>query len=288
MQAVAQRAIQMADHASATAQRGMFFSARTELLQALQLVAQSLDVQEGGTHHTAALTAGLTALEEARDFSAGSNRPGDASNIAVVTANHRTPLLRGIANAPSSAVVAQQQYLGYAQSQFALAAGGVPAASLVLYRLGRLQTAMATHDADSMGLHSPQSIVFHQAALAADGGNWLAANELGVLYARYGQLAEARQLLVHSVTVHPHVEGWHNLAVVHRRLGETDLAQRAQAEQQFLVQKPTKSAESAGNTVRWVDPKTFAASGGRDAQGSADHRYAAVAPVAATAAPIRR
>ena len=47
-----------------------------------------------------------------------------------------------------------------------------------------LQTAMATHDADSVALHAPQSIVFHQAALATDGGNWLAANELGVLYAR--------------------------------------------------------------------------------------------------------
>ena len=37
--------------------------------------------------------------------------------------------------------------------------------------------------------------VFHQAALATDGGNWLAANELGVLFARYGQLAQARQIL---------------------------------------------------------------------------------------------
>src|SRR5207245_2382677 len=126
---------------------------------------------------------------------------------------------------------------------------------------------MASHDGDSLALHAPQSIVFHQAALATDGGNWLAANELGVLYARYGQLVEARQLLVHSVTTHPHVEGWHNLAVVHRRLGETDLAQRAEAERQFLVQRPEKSAESSTDTVRWVDPKTFAASGSRDAQG---------------------
>ena len=145
---------------------------------------------------------------------------------------------------------------------------------------------MSVHDADPLALHAPQSIVFHQAALATDGGNWLAANELGVLYARYGQLAEARQLLVYSVTVHPHVEGWHNLAVVHRRIGETDLAERAEAERLQLAQKAVKSAPGIGDTVRWVDPKTFAAGSSHDVQSPADQRYA-VAPAAAST-PTRR
>ncbi len=287
LQAVAQRALEMADHASATAQRGMFFSARNELLQALQLIAQALDVQEGNSHHAGALAAGLTALEEARDFAISSNRPANAINATGIAANHRTPLLRDASRATVSPVVAQQQYFGYAQSQFVLATGGVPAASQILYRLGRLQTAMAAHDADPLALHAPQSIVFHQAALATDGGNWLAANELGVLYARYGQLAEARQLLVYSVNIHPNVEGWHNLAVVHRRLGETDLAERAEAERVQLAQKATKSAADAGDMVRWVDPKTFAASGGRDVQAPAEQRYAAT-PSATSAAAARR
>ncbi len=265
----------------------MFFSARNELLQSLQLIAQALDVQEGNAHHAGALAAGLTALEEARDFAISSNRPANAVNAAGIAANHRTPLLHDVSLATISPVVAQQQYFGYAQSQFVLATGGVPAASQILYCLGRLQTAMATHDADPLALHAPQSIVFHQAALATDGGNWLAANELGVLYARYGQLAEARQLLVHSVNLHPHVEGWHNLAVVHRRLGETDLAERAEAERLQLAQKATKTATGAGGMVRWVDPKTFAATSGRDGQSPADQRYA-VTPAAASTAPARR
>jgi hypothetical protein len=123
---------------------------------------------------------------------------------------------------------------------------------------------MAAHDADPLALHGPQSIVFHQAALAADNANWLAANELGVLYARYGQLPEARQLLVHSVTVHPHIEGWHNLTAVHRRLGETEMAQRAEAERQLVAQQTGKSSAQSNDMIRWVDPKTFAASGGAD------------------------
>jgi tetratricopeptide (TPR) repeat protein len=287
LQAVGQRALQMADHASATAQRGMFFSARNELLQALQFIAQALDVQEGHAHHAGALATGLTALEEARDFAISSNRPANAVNAAGIAANHRTPLLRDTSLATISPVVAQQQYFGYAQSQFVLATGGVPAASQILYRLGRLQTAMAAHDADPLALHAPQSIVFHQAALATDGGNWLAANELGVLYARYGQLAEARQLLVHSVTMHPHIEGWHNLAVVHRRLGESELAERAEAEWLQLAQKTAKSTTGAGDMVRWVDPKSFASTGGRDLQAPAEQRYA-VTPAATSAAPARR
>ena len=144
---------------------------------------------------------------------------------------------------------------------------------------------MAAHDADSLALHGPQSIVFHQAALATDGANWLAANELGVLYARYGQLPEARQLLVHSVTVHPHVEGWHNLATVHRRLGETELAQRAEGESQLLAQQAGKSSANSSEMVRWVDPKTFAASGGSDVRWPDN---VAAKSVAASPAPVRR
>src|SRR5207244_4231491 len=85
----------------------------------------------------------------------------------------------------------------------------------------------------------------------------------GVLYARYGQLQEARQLLVRSVTLHPHREGWQNLAAIHRKLGEIDLAQRAEAERQSLERQGT-AANDTNAMVRFVDPKTFAASGGGD------------------------
>jgi hypothetical protein len=157
--------------------------------------------------------------------------------------------------------VAQQQYFGFAQQQLAIAGGGLKASSDILYRLGRLQTAMAAHDSDPASLHGPQAIVFHQAALATDTNNWLAANELGVLYARYGQLPQARQLLVQSVTIHPHRQGWQNLAVILRRLGESDLAQRAEAEVQ-LLEKQRGQMENANEVVRWVDTKTFSATGG--------------------------
>ena len=111
-----------------------------------------------------------------------------------------------------------------------------------------------------------------------------AANELGVLFARYGQLPDARRLLVYSVTVHPHAEGWQNLAVVHSRLGETDLAKRAEHEHQALVHSVQVAGQAAG-MVRWVDTQTFAAAGGGDVHWPAD---TAAKTVAASASTPRR
>jgi tetratricopeptide (TPR) repeat protein len=260
MQAATQRAMQMANQASSMAQRGMLFSAKAELIKALTLISQTLDVEEGSTMHATALTAGLAALNEAKDFARVDGR--ETVNVATIAKTHRTALPTAL-SPDTNPMVAQQSYFAYAQAELEFAAGGAPAASEILHRLGRLQTALAASDTDPVALHAPQAIVFHQAALATDGNNWLAANELGVLYARYGQLQEARQFLVRSVSTRPNREGWHNLAVVHRRLGETDLAQRAEAER-LALERQGVSASGANEMVRWVDPKTFAASGGGD------------------------
>jgi hypothetical protein len=260
MIAVAEQAMQMADQAAAMARRGMLYSANTELVKGLTLISQAQDVQQRTAAHVAALTAGLTALEEARDFADARNQKGGAIDVAVIARNHQTKL-PGTMESGTSPVVAQQQYFGFAQQRLTFAGGGLRASSEILFRLGRLQTAMATRDNDPEALHAPQAIVFHQAALATDANNWLAANELAVLYARYGQLPQARQLLVQSVMIHPHRQGWNNLAIVHRRLGETELAQRAEAEVKLFDKQQGQDA-TANEAVRWVDAKTFAASGG--------------------------
>ena len=285
MQVVSQRAMQIADKASALADRGMLYSARTELWKALELIAQALDAQEADARHGSALAAAVTALDEARELAQATALPGENANVAVIAASHRTPHLESFQALSRSPIVAQQQYFAQAQQHLAIAAGNLPAASQILYRLGRLQSAIAALDADPLSLHGPQSMVFHQSALAVDSKNWLAANELGVLYARYGQLPESRQLLVHSVTVHPHLEGWHNLAIVHRRLGEADLAARAESEWRLLAQRTGKSRTDAAEMVRWVDPKAFASTGGPEVHWPAE---VAVKSTANASSPLRR
>ncbi len=281
MRAASQRSIQMANQAASMVQRGMLFCAKSELIKALTLLTQAWDIQEGTTTHSAALSAGLTALQEARDFVSADGR--EPVKVATVASTHRTQLPTRLP-AEISPLVAQQHYLAYAQAELTFAASSLPAAAEILYRLGRVQTAIAAHDADSASLNWPQTIVFHQAALATDANHWLAANELGVIYARYGRLPEAKQLLVRSVSVHPNREGWQNLSVIHRRLGEADLAQRADAERQLLEGKSSTSSVAA-DMIRWVDPKTFASTAGEDVSWPAK---VAANPAAASAGTTKR
>ena len=74
-----------------------------------------------------------------------------------------------------------------------------------------------------------QAIALFRAALIAGPQNYQAANELGVMLAENGQLELARDLLIRSVAVSPQVTTWKNLAVVHKRAGEGDLAKRRES-----------------------------------------------------------
>ncbi len=259
---VAERAAQISDRGFAMAERGMPYAGSAELIKSLQLVAQALDMQEGSALHATSLASGLKALDEAGDFVSSTGSPA-VVNVGEIVAMHQTPVLKSHpAAATLSPVAAQQQYFAYAQAQLAAAGGGQQVASQALYRLGKLQTALAAHDADPQALHAPQAIVFHQAALTTDAANYLAANELGVLLARYGQLPEARSVLLHSVSVRPQIESWHNLAAVHKRLGEEDLSRRAENERDLLAKQLGRAApQPASDLVRWVDRQTFAKSG---------------------------
>jgi hypothetical protein len=105
-------------------------------------------------------------------------------------------------------------------------------------------------------------MVYHQAAMLVDPQNHLAANELGVLLARYEQWQEAKRVFLHSVAANPLPQTWHNLAVVHERLGEPSLAAQARFElNQVARQNPQAALPSRGPEVRWLSPAEFAATG---------------------------
>ena len=263
MKPVAERASAIAERARSQAQRGMTFTARAELVQSLQLIAQALDMQHGTTRHSESLSAGLIALREAQDFSPPAGREPGAINVRQIALGHRTPVLKEAADV-TSPIVAQQQYFSFAQKQLSAAVAGQPVASQALHTLGQIQLALAGQSADPAILSGPEAMVYFQAALDVDSRNHLAANELGVLLARYGQLEAARRALLHSVALQPHLEGWHNLSIVHKRLGEEDLAQRADHERQLLAQRqPSGAARTRpADMVRFVDSKTFAAAAG--------------------------
>ena len=265
MQAVNRQAEQMIRRGYHLAERGALYSGRAEFIQALRTIAQAIDIQSGARQHTQALAAGLTALEEAEDFIPdGSGLESDLDVAALVHA-HQTPVCKDMDAEQLMPVVVLQHYYTYAQQQLAVAAGGEEAASMALFGLGKTYATLAIEKSMSSAIAEPKAMVFHWAALAADGGNFLAANELAVLEARWGQYTTARALLRYSVAILPHSAVWRNLALVHQRLGETKLAELAQREAQVAAKREATARPGnpegivPSSDVEWLDSKSFAA-----------------------------
>ena len=242
------------------AHRGALYTARPELIQLLRSIAGALDAHYGGRKHAQLLLAGLQALKEADDFVASGAYLEAEIDVSKTRRSHRTPVLLHETAEQISALLAMQGYYAFAQDRFAAASGGAAAASQALFALGRIYTALAEETSAGRS-NGAKAIAFHQAALAVDSQNYAAANELGVLLARFGQLPEARSVLQHGVEINPLPETWHNLAVVHQRLGEQQLGELARREwQRSLRQAPGNQPREIGSgdaAVMWVDSETF-------------------------------
>jgi hypothetical protein len=265
MRAVTQHAEQTIRHGYHLAERGALYSARAEFIQALRAIAQAMDVQSGTREHIEALSAGLTALEESEDFILEGTRLESDLDITTLVKAHRTRVCKELAGARLLPVVALQHYYTYAQQQLATSAGGTEAASMALFGLGKTYATMAIDKSLPSAVAEPKAMVFHWAALSAHRGNFLAANELAVLEARWGQDTTARALLQYSVAILPHAAVWRNLAVVHQRLGETRLAELARHEAELASQREARAKPGnpqgivPSTDVRWLDSKDFAA-----------------------------
>lgn len=259
--AVSQRVDGMIDHGFQLAEKGAYYSAQTEFKQALRTVSQAMDAHFGGSHYSEALAAGCLALEEAGDFSAQSQR-GPVVDVGLIVESHQTPLLKEYMLDDVSPVLAMQHYFSFSQEQLVEACGHAPVASRALYGLGKIHMVLGEKLASTERLQGPKALAFQQAALTTDPGNYLAANELGVLLARFGNLREARAVLQHSVALYPLPETWHNLSVVHQRLGEADLAAQSLANWQVALRHTGGSASQQANNrsmVQWVTPQAFVA-----------------------------
>jgi predicted Zn-dependent protease len=283
-QAVSERVMALNYQAIRLANRGAIYAAKQDLQQALRMATQSLDAAEGTSGYGQALEQGFTALREAEDFALHGAEATQPLQVEQIVAGHKTPVLHELNGQQISPVVAMQQYYGFAGQRLSVAAGELPAAADSLFWLGKVHNSLARQSVQADRLQGPQAMVCFRAALAAAPQHHLAANELGVLFAKYGELNEAKKLLQQSVAMKPHAEGWQNLAIVHSRLGESQLAELAKQESTtLLAQVPAgKSAP-----VTWVDPKTFAATGDQGPEPPAASRPAA-GPVANQPNPSAR
>jgi hypothetical protein len=252
MAAVVRRADQRVRHGYQLAQRGALYSARSEYVAALQLIAQANDAQQGNQYFSSALAAGLAALKESSDF-VRQNPRKPHTDVAAIVGRHRTSILKdgvGMALTPRAAA---QRYYTYAQEQLAIAAAAETTGAMALFGLGKVALDPAGNRGAQAVERTAQAMALYQASLLADPQNYRAANELGVLVADSGGLERSRDLFVKSVSLSRQPAAWRNLAVVHARLGEKQLASAAQAQAVALEQAGVTNTPN----VKWVDPATF-------------------------------
>lgn len=263
MAAVSRLADEHTRRAFDLATRNAMYSARAEFIEALQLVAHAIDAERRTYEHSQALADGLTAMKESDDFASHGGRMQDNIDVIRIAKSHTTPVLKGLEPRSVSRMAAMQQYYTYAQRRLSFAVAHEPSGSLALYGLGKLYTVLAQAPSQGLTAPEPKAIVFHQAALMVDGRNYMAANDLGVLLARYGKYEQAKAALLHSLSITAQPATWQNLTVVHHHLGEMQLAQLAYSESKAASERVRQAARAAGcsvtenATVVWLDPATF-------------------------------
>ena len=240
--------------------KGAIYSARAEFVKALRIVAHSLDEAYATNDRGQSLTDGLKALEEAEDFMLRDAALSTSLDVAAIVSGHETKIIKESDASRIGPFRAIQAYYEYAKERLAYAGGKEPAASIAIYGLARTESRIA---GDESVLGGPKAIALHQAAVLVDPNNYLAANQLGVLFAKYGQLERAKLAFTRSLEIKSHHRTWQNLSVVSARLGDENMAARAShnARQGLSVDRP---AQVADTRVQWVDAATFQARSGAD------------------------
>ncbi|MCC6124041.1 MAG: tetratricopeptide repeat protein [Pirellulales bacterium] len=263
LESIARQADREIRHGFELAGRGAYFAARSEFIAALRLVAQGLDTERQTTVHGKALAAGLTALREAEDFIPRGSMVEANLDIPALAASHVTPVLKNAASAQTTSLAALKNYLTYAQQKFAAAADREFAGSMALRALGKLHDELAKNQSADIRAAGPKAVVFYQAALLVAPHNYLAANDLGVMYARAGNLRDAREILEHSAAIGRQSTVLNNLAAVYQRLGRNDLAAQAKRQSLSALQaeragRPAAGSAAADGSVMWIAPEAFA------------------------------
>lgn len=247
-------------HGFELANRSATFSARAEFMLSLRLIATASDEDSHSLEHTQALAHGMRALEEADDFLPRAPRLDAEIDAKAIARAHRSPVFAGQIPDDLSVQVALDRYHTYAVTQLARAGGKETSSSLALHAVGKLHGVFARQQAAIVVEPESKAIVFNRAALEVDPNNYLAANDLAVLLAKRGQYPEARDLLIRAVAIAPQPAMWHNLAVIHDRLGEhaaAQLARRLAISSSGGVNPASLPDMTALHAVRWVDPARF-------------------------------
>ena len=255
--AQAQRAVQLGFE---LIQRQAHYSARARFIQALRIVARSMDDQTFTTAQSGALRNALAAYEESVDFYPAADKPDEDVNLHMILGGHNTPVLADIDTSRLTPRQCVREYMAYAEQEFVAALGHDGFASQALYGLGRLEASKETASASAPQVRANRSLMLYQTAMLVDPRNYAAANELGVLLAKYGKFDTAVAALQHCVLHSPEPTAWRNLANLYRRMGRPAEAHMAEREANNVRARRGGAPFVANQPrVEWVGPEAFMA-----------------------------
>ena len=109
-----------------------------------------------------------------------------------------------------------------------------------------------------------------------------------MLLAGFGYLGDARRIFQRSLSISSQPEGWHNVSVVHARIGEAESAAQARRQGRLAAQRAGRDRSitivpgDLRADIRWVDAATFAGT-----SGAAGHSTSDGAETAASSQPAR-
>ena len=252
-QSAAQSAVHHIEYGKSLARRGAMFAARQEFYSSLGVLAQANDSQSHSDRYTTALRNAVVALKEAEDFRVTDAESQVSMNVSHAIEAHATKIIDDTEAAQMTGGQALQRYLAYAGQQLEFAGGQNVVAGETLFSLGKLHSVQAMQEKDGDAMNVSRAMVYHRAALGADSKNYRSANELAVLLAQQGRTDTAKWLLKQSLTVNQVPQAWNNLAKLHQRSGEQQLATLAMNEYQISMQQ----AAVGGTGVQWVNPQAF-------------------------------
>ena len=250
-EADAQKAVHNIEYGKSLSRRGAAYAARQEFYSSLRILAQSHDKQVGGTAYTQALRKGIIAIKEAQDFIVTDTEAQIGLSVPNVIETHSTKIISAESAQGMTAIEAAQRYFAFASHQLSRCGGQNVVAAEALYCLGKLHSVQAKSGSDHSKLDLAKSMIYHRAAISADGSNFRSLNELGVLYANSGRFSESKHMLKSSLRIKQLPQAWRNLSVIHQRMGEHQLAQLANRE--FEV----GSTQAPSSVIRWTPVEEF-------------------------------
>ena len=246
------------EYARSLASKGAVLTAQDEYVQTLRLIAQAKDAVAKSERHRQSLTEALVTFKEADDFAAALAVVTTDSDVKRFISDHRSPVFKQTTRERISAFEALQTYYSFVVNRLSMSLGNDRVASDALCGLAQLQSFQfgTVHTEPTMG--AAKSIVLFQASLAADATNSLAANELGVIYTRYGRLEQAKDAFLQSTLGSNQPEPWANLSTVYERLGNQQLARQAIDRYHAIKQAgQDEEIQITGVKIHWVNHHAF-------------------------------